>query len=339
MSESKNLKPLDISPHFLYNRVGDDILLAKFRNRENLQLLEHLIDKVYNEDYKPISMQKESLDYGKKLRRADLERVLGDSKEETDRFLGLDFEDKPSIGSTGIFENDGFTNLILGGYALGSFLLGASMYAFASSPHSIFTSLLYGLWASGGLAYLNHARKNHRILKDNGPCFYHTLFKKVRVDFDKKYMLDREVGLRTALNHEYPHFLIDKLFFEKTCDSNIKSGDFNIFDEGFAEGVEEAIGRKNYEKTGNAAWIFSFLDIHIDLLYQAYLDIAKQAGFKTSDSLAKMLCDFTQLKSENLPDYNDHLLHAYGKALFKTLEFKYGPFFYKDIAKGNLMFF
>lgn len=339
MSQSKKLEPLDISPRFLYNRVGDGILLAKFRNRENLQLLEHLIDKMYNDDYKPILTQKESIDYGKKVRKADLERVLGDSKEETDRFLGLDFEDKPSIGKTGIFENDSFTNPILGGYALGSFLLGASMYAFANNPYSFFTSILSSLGFGCGLACLNYAIKHHRILKDNGPCFYHNYFKKIRVDLEKEYMLDREAGLRTALSHEYSHFLIDKLFFEKTCDSNIKSKDFSIFDEGFAEGVEEAMGRKNYEKTGNAAWIFSFLDIHVNLLYLAYLDIAKQAGFKTSDSLAKTLCDLTQLTPENLHEYNSNLFHAYGKALFKTLEFKYGSFVYKDIAAGNLMFF
>lgn len=336
MKSSKKLEPLGLSQHFLYNRISDGILLTKVRTKENVQFLEHIIHEMYEKDYKHISMscKDETNDFGKKVGRFGLKKILEQSKNDVDNFLGIDYEDKPSVGRTDLLEIDRYTMNIWGHYAKGAIASGLGLYVGINGGALPYNEILSLLCLGYGAVNFFEFIRGRRFLKKHS-CYYHRPFSKIRVGNSSWHYLDSEVGLRPALSHEYSHFLIDKLFFSKmrSCEG------FSVFDEGFAEGVEEIVSRENYNKTSNSAWIEPFLNSHISILCLAYLDIAYRIGVQPSGSTLKIADHFAKgITPENA--HKDHdIFHGYGKALFNMLDFKYGHDIYKDVVAGNLRFF
>lgn len=331
MKESKKIEPLNLSQHFLYNRISDGILLNKVRTKENFQLLEHLINEMCEKDYKHLS---ETKDFGKKVGRFGLKRILEQSKDDVDSFLGVDYEDKPSVGRTDLLEIDKYTIELWGHYAKGAIASGIGMYIWMNGNALPYNEILSLLFFGYGAVNFFDFMHGCRFLKKH-PCYYHRPCSKIRVGNSSGHCLDSEVGLRPALSHEYSHFLIDKLFFSGMRSCN----DFSVFDEGFATGVEEIVSRANYDKTGNSAWIEPSLRSHIEVLCLAYLDIAHKIGAKPSEGTLKTVDRFAKGVTPATAHLDQNIFHGYGKALFKMLDFKYGLGIYKDIIDGNLRFF
>lgn len=323
---------------YITNKIDNGNMISKVRTRENFQLLEHIIHEMYIKDIKRLSKERQDLEevssYGNKIGRNDLRRILDQSKDDIDSFLGLSLKDKPSIAKGGILTIDELTNNIWSCYITSGGLLGASLAGAIFAPE-LLPLYLFSVVAGGVILFL--ARMNHKLLNRHD-CYYDAYCKKIRIKLKPEYFFDREVGVKPLVDHEYAHFVLLNSLLKDVPSSGIgNTGKFDVFEEGFAEGIEEAMGQQHYRKTGNAAYILPVLDIHFNLLKYVYLDTAKKNSFSVSDALYRK--DFiNDAISINLPEDNTYVLHAYGKALFKILEHKHGLGIYRKTVNNDLSF-
>lgn len=324
--------------NYLANKIGSGKLISKVRTKENFQLLEHMIHEMYTKDIKQLTDEgqssKDAFNYGKKIGRKDLKRILDQSKEDVDSFLGLSLKEKPSIAKGGILTVDKLTKTIWSYYIVGSGILGGSFAGVAFAPELLYLHLFTATLGVGNL-YL--ARTNHKLL-NRYDCCYDVSCKKIRVKLKPEYFLDREVGVKPVVDHEYAHFVLLNSLLKDVPSSGIdNTGRFDVFEEGFAMGVEEAMGRDYHKKTGNVAYILPCLELYLDILKYVYLNTASEISLNPSEALYKDgILKHGEAASDATND--DNVFHAYGYALFKILEHKQGLGIYRKTVNSDLSF-
>ncbi len=326
---------------YLTNKIGSGKLISKVRTRENFQLLEHMIHEMYTKDIKQLmdegQSSEEAFDYGKKIGGNDLKRILDQSKEDVDKFLGLSLEEKPSIAKVGLWTIDKFTKQIWADYLLGYSALGATLAGCISMNPTYGTLVAQLLTFMLGAGLLIRGRIDHKHLT-RSDCYYDVPCEKIRIKLKPEYFFNSEIGVKPVVDHEYSHFVLFKSLFKDVSLSEFSNKRImSVFEEGFAMGVEEAMGRDYHKKTGNVAYILPCLELYLDILKYVYLNTASEISLKPSDALYKDgILKHCEAASDATND--DNVFHAYGYALFKILEYKHGLGIYRKTVNSDLSF-
>lgn len=295
--------------------VRDEPMRERLLTKENYQLLEHLLHLNYLKlDYLEAENKEEKLDYGKKIKKKDLEIILEGSLEDIENFLQIKIE-KPRIKKSGLFSKNMDSIMALGLYA------GAAVMSFGGidtlfSGISVCSLIGGGYFLGNSLISLLGARMLHREL--NRACYKvgsNTIHEPLPM------LRNREMIVKNDLYHELSHVALHQKYPQLRLENQLR-----IFNEGFATSVDINVMNKvpKKEATYFAMWRKSLF------LKEAYKEMSLELRLPKSNALAK------RKYSEKLSG-DDLIFYTYGTALFTIAEHKHPEEnIYQKILRGDL---
>ncbi len=127
-----------------------------------------------------------------------------------------------------------------------------------------------------------------------------------------------EEGIAIGINHEYMHFIEDKLLAE-----NDTGLDF-VVNEGLARGITDMVARELYTETGNPDFLAVEPVLIANELSTVYQEMCRMYGIEPREELI--------IQGYRTYPYEAHTL---GTALFKIAELRHGDIIYAKVLSGD----
>jgi len=309
---------------------GNDRMESLLLNRDNIPILEHLLDDNSRRLEALRKLREEGkLDFGDRVSSRELGKLFAGVKLDVDDFLETHstYIDSPRYASLLRPRLETIPYLILSTlFGYWTFrdkagidineILSILIYNQRDWEIPDLLSILLPVLGYGLNSYLSFNSLVDFIEHNTSPN-YSRLTKTIRV---KK---GRRANLIPTLSHEYGHHLVRSRF---------KGSEFgSIFSEGFAMGVQRNLSRTYSEREDNMAFLYGILDITVGEIKAAYAWICRRLG----EPVRKNLLTPKSCYDDSPRNPSDH---AKGNTVFSIYETLYTPGFYRDIIHNDFSF-